>query len=448
MFEDSATLEALEWEGFGPHMFILYEQKKRHREHARKYERSRVTLGSDLRCQVWIPDSGAAGEHVEISERDGKLFLRVMADAEPVRVNEVEIREAPLSNGDRIGIGSAEFRIQGPFRTTPSRLRWRWFLGVAMGLLMIWIGADRVRRAPKPETQPLNRETVRNPADRAALPVPEAIPTIEAASPAPIPLGGEDPDEQAQRILAHAQSQIAQGQLADADQVLSQLQNTYSDYLPAYAERAALFERRGLRGQAQNQWMEILQRAQDAEQPETHRAAAALSRLALQDFPKHPPPPVPKSAPVTQPGPQPAVEIIRILSSNLRRLPPSPDSDDVRILEIHLELSRESPAVALEDVSVLVRFYDRTDHNGRVRPSSIQNNPQTQRPGTGLWMPATARQVTATYVVPRGLRKRDQQKFGGPTVYYGYTVEVRVGNSVRVRLVKPAQLDTSIYGKR
>jgi hypothetical protein len=63
-------------------------------------------------------------------------------------------------------------------------------------------------------------------------------------------------------------------------------------------------------------------------------------------------------------------------------------------------------------------------------------------------MPATARQVTATYVVPRGLRKRDQQKFGGPTVYYGYTVEVLVGNSVRVRLVKPAQLDTSIYGKR
>ena len=69
-------------------MFILSEKVSGRRTRNRRFERSRVTLGSDLICQIWIPDSGAAGVHAEITESEGRLRLRVMDKAPPVQVND------------------------------------------------------------------------------------------------------------------------------------------------------------------------------------------------------------------------------------------------------------------------------------------------------------------------------------------------------------------------
>jgi tetratricopeptide (TPR) repeat protein len=255
-------------------------------------------------------------------------------------------------------------------------------------------------------------------------------------------------DDPARRKLATAQTRIAEGQLEEADEILSGLQATNSDFLPAYSERAALFEKRGDSEQARTQWMEILRRAKDAESPETHRAASALSRMTLEEFPRHPPKPPPPAARQVRSAPDAPEERIAILSAEVRRLPPSPDAEDVRILELQLELTDGSPSVPMEEVSVVVRFYDRTDPDGRVRPSSIRNNPQTRTPGTGVWKPGTAQQVTAPYVVPRGMREQDTRAYGARTSYYGYSIEVRVGKTVRARLHRPAQLETAIYGRR
>lgn len=423
-------------------MFILVEITQGGRERERKYERSRILLGADLRCQVWIPESGAAPEHVEISEREGRLHLRTLPGAAPVRVNGADSVETPLADGDRIGIGTAEFRVRGPYRRNAVRIPWRTLAWASAVLLAAWIAIEKIPLGRAPAATPGPAV----PPDRAALPVPEAIPAPPA--PEPAPAAEPDPDDRAQRVLAYAQSRIAQGQLEEADKILSGLQAENAGFLPAYSERATLFEKRGDSAQARAQWMEILRRAQDAESPETHRAASELSRMAMEEFPRYTPPPAPRVPRVNPTAAGVPTEKVSVVSAEVRRLPPSRDADDVRILEIRMELSADSPPVPLEEVSVVVRFYDRTDPDGRVRPSSIRNNPQTRSPGPGIWTPGTPLQVTAAYVLPQGARAQDARAYGGKTAYYGYTLEVRVGKQVRARLIRPAQLEHAIYGRR
>ena len=436
-------------------MFILSEKVSGRRTRNRRFERSRVTLGSDLICQIWIPDSGAAGVHAEITESEGKLRLRVMDKAPSVQVNNTIVREAHLSDGDCIRIGSAEFRITGPLRV--SGISTRFFLRIgwcAVGFLVIWQGVFLLHKglSRRPPLQRLEESSaskipVPDPPMRPVHSVPETI-SFELPVPPPQPPPEVDNlDEQAKRTLSQAQAQIAQGKLAEADLILSRMQSVYSDYLPAYAERATLFERRGLRDAARYQWMEILQRATDTENPATGRAAAALARLALQDFPKHPPPAPPD--PVLQPTVASSpVEKIRILSTDMRRLPETLDSDEVRILQIQIELERGSPAIRREDVEIRVTFYDRTEHDGRVRPSQAKINSPSLALDGSLWTPPTVQQVTATYVIPHGFRRREQQTLGGRNAYFGFAVEVLVRNTLKARLVKPAQLETITYGRR
>lgn len=426
-------------------MFILVELKKGRRGHERKYERSRVTLGSDLKCQIWIPDSGAAAEHVEIAEFEGRLHLRTLPGAAPVRVNGTESVETPLKDGDRIGIGRVEFQVRGPYRRTAARVRWRRVAWGAAILLAAWIVSEKLPRERAPATPAASTpaSSVPNPPETrpAILPAPEAIVAGPPSEPA-------SATEQAERVLAYAQSRIAEGQLEEADKVLSSLQAANSDFLPAYSERAALFEKRGDSQQARAQWMEILRRAKDAGSPETLRATTELTRMSLEEFPRHPPKAPPRAVQATRNPPEDPVEEVAILSSEVRRLPPSPDAEDVRILELVLELSRNSPPVAKEEVSVVVRFYDRSDPDGRIRPSSVRNNPQTRSPGPGTWSPGELLQITATYVVPQGMREQDTRAYGGRTSYYGYSIEVRVGNTIRARLHRPVQLKTTTFGRR
>lgn len=271
----------------------------------------------------------------------------------------------------------------------------------------------------------------------AASNLPPAQPdsnTLAAAAAAQAAASNEA--AQAAALLAQAKTQLAaalaleqRGDVAAADQALEHLQALAPDFVPAYVERARLFEKRGQLTQAGEQWTQVLKRSTGT--PLYDQAATQRQRLARAEIiqalerPTPAPTPAPGGGPVVVPvTPTPQLPgLIHIAALNREKFEASRDYDEMRV--VHAEL-RPHPGLGLvevDEVAVQVTFYDRNTRTGQVQPTRAVA-PREPFRIEGVWRAHETKTVTAAYVVARDFRRDEAAREGGPSEYAGVRVSV------------------------
>ena len=135
----------------------------------------------------------------------------------------------------------------------------------------------------------------------------------------------------------------------------------------------------------------------------------------------------PRLAAPIQPPPVAAAkqrQYINIASVEQSKLPVSKDIEEMRMLRIVLRLLPGTKEVDAEKVSVIVTFYDWASNSDFVVPSkaTVTMNPAHLSPGA--WREGERHEVTATYLVPKGFRKRELLLTNKSLGYYGFVVRV------------------------
>jgi tetratricopeptide (TPR) repeat protein len=233
---------------------------------------------------------------------------------------------------------------------------------------------------------------------------PKSAPASRELPPLPMPRATRTPREEAQELLAAAREAEATGHLEEADRFLAHIQRLDPEFLEAYEARARLFEARDMRGEAAGQWSEILRRS--IESPLYQQAVA--ERLRLSQL----------AAPATA-ADAPALRIAGVQQS---RFQGTADYDEMRMLNVALAPRQPGVRLDREAVRVEVTFYDRDPESGEVVPTEARVE-QEPLQAQAAWGQAVEGTVSATYVVPKGLRAR-QREAGQPRVFHGYRVQV------------------------
>lgn len=391
-----------------------------------------MCMGSDPSCAVHIEDAEMAQRHAEVFQKADELFIRDLGSMNKILVNKHEVQQARLKHGDEIELGRTRLVVQalvqaeveGRHRARRRRRQTTW---AVMSLLLLGVVlALSARYVPK---EPIEEITVKDPelpiksvlspttninaltedirtlrSDLRAIqdsvkklnpPQPTALPTL---TPPPSP---RTPREEAEELIVAAREAREGKHFTEADRLLAHIQNLDPEYLPAYEERARLFEEQGRTGDAAMQWSEILRRS--TESPIYQKAVA--ERIRLSRF----------SAIQT------GVPELRILSVQQNRFPGNADYDEMRVLKIALRADsafRMNP----EDLHVEVVFYDRATRSDEVEISEGRVEQQTAELSSE-WDAESERILTATCVIPKGLRA-EQEAEGKPHAYYGYYVRL------------------------
>ena len=71
-----------------------------------------VTIGRLPECRVALDDPGASRRHAEVRRRDGAVWVVDLGSTNGTRVNGAAVREAPLSDGDEITVGTTTLRFE------------------------------------------------------------------------------------------------------------------------------------------------------------------------------------------------------------------------------------------------------------------------------------------------------------------------------------------------
>lgn len=270
---------------------------------------------------------------------------------------------------------------------------------------------------------------------------PEASAPAEAVvEPAPPAAGPEAaasaPDallQQAERMLKEALDQVTKQNLVQADLELERIQIMAPDFLPAYIERARLFERRGLLEKAGTQWNEVLQRSIGT--PLYEQAAAERIRLSRADM-------IQKT--VTGPrreaaGPTRLPRRIRFVSVDAERLQESDQYEELRLVRVTLQSKPGERDIDSTEILVLVTFFDE-DVESKEIALTRAIVPQEPLRVDGPWDPREQRVVTATYLVRRGFRNEELAQFGQKRKYYGHVVQVYYREELQDESARPKTL--------
>jgi len=72
-----------------------------------------ITLGRAADNSIVLPDTYASAYHARLDRRDGEWWLTDLDSRNGTRLNDVPIRKpAPLADGDVIGIGQVELKLE------------------------------------------------------------------------------------------------------------------------------------------------------------------------------------------------------------------------------------------------------------------------------------------------------------------------------------------------
>jgi len=248
------------------------------------------------------------------------------------------------------------------------------------------------------------QELVTRPASSGIVTAPL---TAVTAEPPALSTGGRgeflESEKRAESMLQEARELAAAGKLAEADRVLASIQQLTPDFLPAYEERALVCERRGLLGDAMEQWLEIIDRTADGTLYE--KATAEYLRLERMEA-KLPP----------------LGRLIHISSLEQQRFQESDEFAEMRVLNIGLAPSKGDFDIDAEGVTVEVFFFDRDAISGAVVPARVAV-PRTVLRVSAPWQRGEEKKVVASYVVKKGPREREPGA-DARTQYYGYVVRV------------------------
>jgi pSer/pThr/pTyr-binding forkhead associated (FHA) protein len=424
-----------------------------------------MTVGRDESCEICIPDEEAARRHAVIEHKTEGLFIRDLGSMNKILVNKLEIHDAKLRHGDTIEIGRTRFLVQAilqaevdgeaPAEEVEERRRPRGALVAALLVLAAaavyiaikWPGRASAQHGavspPEPSAAagPTNAAAPPEPAIEPAPPMVEvtsvitqtspevsleirqmkeevaalrdtlieglartATPPVAVVAPEPAPPPPEPLDNKPESLLERARQEIAMSNYNAADQMLDSLQSVYPTFVPAFVERARLYEERGLPDRALAQWTAVLLRSED---PSMHQQALdERTRLTR----------------VLQTREASTRPMIRISSVEQARFRSSDDYDDMRTLHIGLAAVQPEEALEKDAIRVEVTFYDIDRTSGAVAPTRAIA-PSAPIALGGAWNSGKINVVDASYVIPKGFRQREVEAGHDPQ-YWGYLVKV------------------------
>lgn len=228
--------------------------------------------------------------------------------------------------------------------------------------------------------------------------------------------------DQAKAMLAEALALEQHAKLVEADALLERIQATAPSFVPAYVERARLYEKRGMLTKAGEQWTQVLNLSTGT--PLYDQAANERQRLARAEIMLT----VTKSGPAASPQAGAADEnqlprALRIASIEREKFEANLDYDEMRQVRVALRPRASEGDIDVDDVAVTVTFYDRDDLADRVQPTRAMA-PQEPLTLEGLWRAGEQRTITAAYIVPRNFRREESTTHSVRCRYEGVRVRV------------------------
>ncbi len=398
-----------------------------------------MCFGTDPDCAVRVDDPEMARRHAEVYQKGDELFIRDLGSMNKILVNKRETQEARLKHGDEFELGRTRFVVQALVQAEVSgrraqRHRRQTAWAVAASLMLGLALALSARYVPRGPDAPVETSGLTPPptnpviVGRSTPPVPPALTedlrllredlrviqdtvrTLNAPQPPPPaalptltpPSAPRTPAEEAAELIGAARDAAAAGHFTEADRLLAHIQFIAPDFLPAYEERARLFEKLGRTGDAAGQWSEILRRS--TESPLYQKAVAERIRLSQ----------------AAAQAAKPADADVRIASVQQTRFPAGDDFDEMRVLKIVLATDPEQ-RLDPDRVRVEATFFDRDRESGAIAPTAgrvtVQSLDDAAVNSAGEYL------LTATCVIPKGLREREASA-GAARVYHGYRVRL------------------------
>lgn len=244
----------------------------------------------------------------------------------------------------------------------------------------------------------------------------------------------EDPlTARARQMLESARVEVMRSNLNGADVILDRIQVMAPEFIPAYVERAALYEKRAMLGKAGEQWTMVMERSRGTpmyEKASSERQRLAQAEAALSTARKHL-----DARPVSRTLPR----LIRIVSVDRERFPGNKDLDEMRLVRVNLKPRTSEGDLPDGAVEVRVAFFDRIIDSGDVVPTggSVPEKPLSVE---GSWAMGTARSVSATYTLKKGFRQEEEKATGHKRMYEGFRVQVYYQGELQDEEAQPIAL--------
>lgn len=414
-----------------------------------------MTIGRDPDCSISAPDEEMARRHATLEHLpDGGLHIRDLGSMNRILVNKREIKDARLLHGDMVEIGRTRFLVQalvqaevdGPGEATPRRRQWR-AVGIAVVLVLAAVVAANVRtgrgvarEGGHQAVEPLPGAAVadESPTSQSDVAVSEDLRLVredlaairesvraltnrtqsKMSNTGPGPALRDVVQEKASAMFSEARAAIEDGNAIKGDQLLAGVQVLEPRYAPAFEERAWLYERRGMPEQAIQQWSAILDMNPSPEL--FQKAVGERLRISREK----------ETAGST---------LVRVVGADQHKVLTAADQDEMRILRIGLKQRSEDLLLDPELVRVEVAFYDEDPEDGSVFPTRVIVPHTVLRPDSP-WSAKELKTVSATYMVPKGMR--------GSSQYYGYVIRVYYNDQLQDSRARPKTLLEANGGKR
>ena len=234
------------------------------------------------------------------------------------------------------------------------------------------------------------------------------------------------------QLLELARQDILRSNLTGADQLLERIQVMAPEYIPAYVERAQLYEKRAMLNKAGEQWALVLDRTKGT--PMYAKAAAERQRLAQAEVAVSTTRKTLDERPVGNRLPR----RIRIVSVDRERFPSSKEFDEMRLVRVNMKARPGDDDVEIDQVEVRAYFFDRVIGAGVVPTEGTV--PEEPLRVDGYWPSGGARSVTATYILKKGFRLEEEKQTGQKRIYEGYRVQLYYRGELQDEDAQPRSL--------
>ncbi|MBP7274974.1 MAG: FHA domain-containing protein [Kiritimatiellae bacterium] len=454
-----------------------------------------LIIGRDKNCGLTLDDPEVAAQHARVIHTPQGPKISDLGSTNRLLVNKREVREATLRHGDMIEIGRTRLLLQAHLLAEvtddaepPLRRGTRgWIRAAAWATILLGVWSVYRLYAPRsepflPKPEPVAYVAPEPPVPEPPAPLPEPGPaepnelSVELrqlreelaevkqavrglASPA---LPESPPEDQAPKTsepepppttdrtaaseaeLKLAREALASGNRADADARLERLLMEDPGFLPAYAERARLFEQQGELQSAIGQWALLIQQSRGGAM--AGMAAEEWARIASSQatqtpaVPEATPPSKPEATPPPEPeppapaAPVPAPAGVRFVNLSQRRFPDSFEYDEMRVIRADIACPGARPPDP-DALRMEITFFDRMNSTGAIYPTRMM--PSTYELGSAgaAWTAGGDLSITTAYVVPRGRRPA-----GSPEQYYGYRVRLYCNGRLEDEDARPLDL--------
>ena len=477
-------------------MYRLFFLNGKHRGKRLVVQQSTLLIGRGSDCQISLDDDDRVSHHHAVIEmRVEGPVIRDLGAASRVQVNQKPVVEHRLRHGDRIEIGGTVIEFYRGEKTLEHQQERRLsktqvvsIMAISLVVLVqigfviffpIWQLTETVqipkppkeKRQPEPVAAVAKVESQPEPSPTPAAPQPTPAPVVEqqpapvstpppvqTPSPTPEPSPSPTPEPtpvevvqapvatptpppepqpdpfliQAKESVDSAKSMIKRGEFSKADNLLDKAQLTAPGYVPAWEERARLFERREMYAESVEQWERVMKLTEGT--PAYDKAAKEKKRVAGMKAA-----PVPTAPPDVVKPVVPAAPSITIGKIERERFQADNDYEEMRVVRIPLQPDRFLDAADTAKIRVVAEFFDRIEGSTRVVPTRATVDADGLKI-SGSWPSGERRTVTASYAIPAGFRATEYRDTGERRTFEGVRISVYYDGALKQRQAIPRSL--------